>query len=103
LEVRLDDGDPVLVPQTVSPDSDYFWLDRVSALPVHLTPGEHVLRYRYVGGEDGAENPGVAKVDAFYVQPAVARRLFVHPDGRRFFLTYATLTGAITWEELPPA
>ena len=39
LQVRLDDGDPVLLPQTISPDSDYCWLDRVTAEPVHLEPG----------------------------------------------------------------
>lgn len=101
LEVRLDDGDPILIPQTVSPDSDYFWLDQVTALPVHLEPGEHMLRYRYVGGDNATENPGIAKVDAFYVQPATARRAFVHPDGHSFSLIYDTLTGAITWETVP--
>ncbi len=98
LEVRLDDQEPVLLPQTVSPDSDYFWLDRVTETPVRLTPGEHVLRYRHVGAEDSG-NPGLSKVDAFYVQPAVARRVFAHPDGRLFTLTYDTLTGAVSWAE----
>lgn len=97
LEVRLDDFEPVMIPQSVSPDSDFFWLDLVTESPVHLIPGEHTLRYRY-GGEEGSSNPGLSKVDAFYLQPVVARRVFAHPDGDRITLTYNTLTGETTWE-----
>ena len=102
LQVRLDDGDPVLLPQTISPDSDYFWLDRVTAEPVHLEPGTHTLRYEYAGQGGSEQNPGLAKVDAFYLQPAVARRVFALPDGRSFSLTYDTLTGEAALIESTP-
>jgi len=102
LQVRLDDGDPVLLPQTVSPDSDYFWLDRVTAGPVHLEPGTHTLRYAYEGQGGSEQNPGLAKVDAFYLQPAVARRVFALPDGRQFSLTYDTLSGDSALVESTP-
>ncbi len=97
MEVRLDDNEPVVVPQSVSPDSDHFWLDLVIETPVHLEIGEHILRYSYAGEE--SSNPGLSKVDAFYLQPAIARRVFEHPDGRRVTLTYNTLTGDASWEE----
>lgn len=99
LEVQLDDFDPATLLETVSPDSDYFWLDLVTPEPVHLTVGEHRLRYRYAGVE--AENPGLSKVDAFYLQPAVARRVFAHPDGHTITLTYDTLSGEATFEVTP--
>jgi len=102
LRVRLDDGDPVLLPQTVSPDSDYFWLDLVTAGPVHLEPGTHTLRYEYAGEGGSEQNPGLAKVDAFYLQPAVPRRVFALPDGRQFELTYDTLTGQSALVEAAP-
>ena len=99
LEVRLNDSPPVVLPQTVSPDSDHFWLDLVTAEPVRLVAGDHTLRYGHAGSAQ--DNPMLAKVDAFYLQPAVARRTFERPDGRRFTLTYNLLTGASTWEEHP--
>ncbi len=102
LRVRLDDGDPVLLPQTISPDSDYFWLDLVTAEPVRLEAGTHTLRYEYAGEGGSAQNPGLAKVDAFYLQPAILRRVFALPDGRQFELTYNTLTGQSTLVELAP-
>lgn len=100
LDIRLDDADSILMPQTISPDSEFFWLDLVTPQPVTLEVGEHILRYRYAGNADEeSSNPGIAKVDAFYLQPVVARRVFVHPDGRRFTLTYNTLTGEVEWLE----
>jgi hypothetical protein len=101
LEVRLDDGDRVSIPQMVSPDSDYFWLDQVTLEPFHLEVGEHTIRYEYAA-EGESSNPGLAKVDAFYLQPVVARRVFEHPDRRTFTLTYNTLTGETTWGETNP-
>jgi hypothetical protein len=99
LAVRLDEGDDVLIPESISPDTDYFWLDRVTKTPVHLTAGEHTLRYSYAGEGGSSSNPGLAKVDAFYLQPAVARKTFQTPDGGTFTLSYNTLTGVADWQE----
>ncbi len=100
LDIRLDDGDSTLMPQSVLPDSDYFWLDLVTPEPVSLTAGEHLLRYGYADNSDAeSENPGLAKVDAFLIQPVTARRIFTHPDGRTITFTYNTLTGETTWDE----
>jgi hypothetical protein len=99
LQMRLDDGDWLVIPQSISTDSDYFWLDLVSSTPVHLTPGEHILRYQYYGEEGESSNPGLSKVDAFYLQPVIARRVLSYPDGRTITLTYNTLTGETSWQE----
>jgi hypothetical protein len=99
LEVRIDDAESVFVPETVSPDSDYFWLDLVSEQPLHLEVGEHMLRYEYAGAATTSANPGISKVDAFYLQPAIGSHTFIHPDGWTVTLTYNTLTGETTWEE----
>jgi hypothetical protein len=99
LSVRLDEGDDVLIPESVSPDSDYFWLDLMTKTPVHLTAGEHTLRYSYAGEGGSSSNPGLAKVDAFYLQPATAKRTFRTSDGMTFTLSYNTLTGAADWQE----
>jgi hypothetical protein len=97
LEIRINNANSILIPETVSSDSDYFWLDLITPMPIRFHAGENTIRYRYAGAE--AENPGLAKVDAFYLQPATARRVFQHPDGRTFTLTYNTLSGAVTWNE----
>jgi hypothetical protein len=100
LGVRLNREDTVIIPQSVSPDSDFFWLDLVTAAPVRLEAGEHTIRYEYAG-EEGSAAPGLSKVDAFYLQPAVGQRTFALPDGRQFMLTYDTLTGASSWGAQP--
>lgn len=97
LDVRINDGDAIIIPETVSPDSDHFWLDLVTPEPIQLVEGENLIRYRYAGEE--GENPGMSKVDAFYIQPVVARRMLAHPDGRIITLTYDTRTGEATWTE----
>jgi hypothetical protein len=97
LEVRFADEDEVIIPETVSPDSDFFWLDLVTPQPVHLLPGETTIRFGYAGEE--LANPGSSKVDAFYLQPAVAQRVWQTPDGRTISLSYDTMTGKATWDE----
>lgn len=97
LQVQFAGQPAVTLPESDSPDSDFFWLDQVTAAPVHLAPGRYAIIYRYAG--DQSANPGRSKVDAFYLQPAVARRIFQTPDGRTITFTYDTLTGATMWNE----
>ncbi len=98
LETRLDENDSVIIPQSISPDSDYFWLDLITATPVHLASGEHILRYEYSNNDVEQSNPGLSKVDAFYLQPVIARSVFQYPDGHIITLTYNTLTGEASLE-----
>lgn len=92
LEVRVDREEAFILQQSVSPDSDYFWLDRVTTQPIRLEAGEHTIRYEYAGTEGGS-NPGISKIDAFYLQPVIGRRVVALPDGQQYTLTYNTLTG----------
>ena len=64
----------------------------MSAEALRLEAGEHTIRYEYAGDE-GTGNPGISKVDAFYLQPLVGRREYLLPDGTQLTLTYNTLTG----------
>lgn len=97
LEVRFADEDRVRLPETISPDSDFFWLDLVTPDPVHLDAGDYTIRYQYAG--EDSSNPGMSKIDAFYLQPAMARRVFETQDGRRFTLSYNTITGDVSLDE----
>lgn len=101
LEVRVDDAEDMVLQESISEDSDYFWLDLVYAEPVTLGEGEHTIRYEYAGAE-GSSNPGLSKIDAFYLQPVVARRVFALPDGRQITLHYDTLTGESGMETVEP-
>lgn len=98
LEVRINAGERITIPQSIAPDSDYFWLDLVTPQPLMLEAGEHRIRFEYAG-ETGSANPGLSKVDGFLLVPAVQGRRFSLPDGRTVTLAYDTLTGQITWEE----
>jgi hypothetical protein len=97
LRVQIGDEPPLLVPTNVSPDSDYWWLDRVTRFPLRLTQGEYPLRYAYAG----TSADGLSKVDAFYVQPVKPGREFLLPNGSHITVTYDTTTGQITWDENP--
>ncbi len=101
LEVRIDREDSFTLAESISPDSDYWWLDPVTAQPITLAAGEHTIRYQYAGTE-GSTNPGVSKIDAFYLQPVIGRRVITLADGRQFTLTYNTLTGASDLVENTP-
>ncbi len=92
LNVRLDREDEFTLQESVSPDTDHFWLDLVTPQALRLEAGEHTIRYEYAGDE-GTGNPGISKVDAFYLQPLVGRREYQLPDGTQLTLTYNTLTG----------
>jgi len=95
LSVQIGDEKPLLVPTNVSPDSDYWWLDRVTRFPIRLTKGQYPLQYSYAGtGSDG-----LSKVDAFYIQPVQPQRILKLLDGRLISITYDTITGKITYEE----
>lgn len=100
LGVRIDRDETIIVDQSVSTDSDYFWLDLVTAEPVTLEAGQHTIRYEYAGDE-GSATLGLSKIDAFYLQPAIGNRTFELVDGRQFTLTYDMLSGATSWGAQP--
>ncbi len=83
------------VPQAVSPDRDYLWLDRVFPEPVALPSGESTLLVEYAGRDAERE----AIVDAFLVVPAVACKTFAQANGGNFELCYDMLTAETEWQE----
>jgi hypothetical protein len=95
LQVQIDNTTPVLLPESVSPDFDYFWLDSLTARPIHLSVGLHTLRYAYAGASDD----GLSKVDAFLLQAVVGQRTFKQTNGTLVTLRYNTRTGEAAWSE----
>ncbi len=100
LRVQIGSEPALLVTTNVSPDRDYWWLDRVTRFPVQLAKGLHRLSYSYAG--TGQTDDSLSKVDAFYLQPVTAERTFALRDGRQITLSYDTSTGAASWEETKP-
>jgi hypothetical protein len=92
---------PTVVEQRTSPDYEYLWLDLVWKSPVFLGAGQHSVRYSAViTAADGPRvTESLSKIDAFFIQPAVARRSFTLLDGRVFVLTYNTLSGSASLSE----
>jgi len=95
LRMQIGDEKPMLVPVSVAPDRSYWWLDRVTRVPLQLPKGDYPLRYACTGASGDVQ----CKVDAFYLQPSTARRGFTLPDGGQITLTYDTTTGESTWIE----
>jgi len=93
--VALDGGEPAVVPQVLSPDRDYLWLDPLFEGPVHLDQGFHTLLVRYAGRQPDCE----AVVDAFMLVPAVACKELRGEGDKGLVLCYNMQTGAVTWEE----
>lgn len=95
LGVQLDGGERWTVPQAVSPDRDYLWLDRVGAQPISLTAGKHTLRLSYAGSD--AQRSTV--VDGFLLHPTLATKTLAGRDGSTLRLTFDLAKGMLTWQE----
>jgi len=93
--VSINNSITFTVPQAVSPDRDYLWLDRVNSNPLQLERGSNTLRVSY----SGSDPDRAALVDAFLLLPAVLTREFTSPAGERLTLRYDLMTGRLTWEE----
>ena len=93
--VALDGGESVVVPQALSPDRDYLWLDAIFGEPVRLSKGPRTLLVRYAGRQSDRE----AVVDAFMLVPAVACKRFASDTGDAVTLCYNMQTAEATWEE----
>lgn len=82
VSVSIDDMEPILISEAVSPDRDYLWLDRVTGLPVKLEAGPH--RVRLIG--DGKDLTRSSVLDALVLVPARQWKLLEAPDGQRLKL-----------------
>jgi hypothetical protein len=95
LGIALDGGEPIVLPQQLSPDRDYLWLDQVGSAPLRLTIGQHTLRLTYAGRDPNRSTI----IDAFLLSPAVVTQHFAGTDGARLSLRYDMRTGALRWDE----
>jgi hypothetical protein len=93
--VGLDGGRASVVPQAISPDRDYLWLDPVFDGPVTLSRGAHTLLVTYAGQQPDRE----AIVDAFLIVPTVACKRLESQSGNSFTLCYNMQTADTTWQE----
>jgi hypothetical protein len=93
--VALDGGPASIVPQALSPDRDYLWLDAVFDGPVALKRGPHTLLVSFAGRQPDRE----AVVDAFMLVPAVACKRLEDAGGHPLSLCYNMQTATTTWEE----
>jgi hypothetical protein len=93
--VSLDGGKPFTIPQALSPDRDYLWLDPLFGGPVSLGQGTHTILVTYAGKKTDRE----AIVDAFMIIPAVACKTFADEQGNIAALCHDMSTADTTWEE----
>lgn len=93
--VSLDEGLKVIVPQAVSPDRDYLWLERLFDEPVPLTQGEHILKVTFAGTKADRR----AIIDAFKITPRLLCKRHTHSADGVLTLCYDALSGDVTWEE----
>lgn len=93
--VEIQSYEPAIVPQALSPDRDYLWLDLVFGQPLLLEAGTHTLQVDYAGKQPDRE----AVVDAFMIIPARLCKSFHGQDLPELTLCYDVLTAAATWEE----
>ncbi|MCP9495772.1 MAG: hypothetical protein MSG64_15095 [Pyrinomonadaceae bacterium MAG19_C2-C3] len=95
LVLQFDNMKRLIVPETVSPDRDFMWLDLVAAQPVKLQAGKHTLRVSYRSSDRDARTI----IDGFLLQPAIATKTLQSPTGARLNLRYDMRKGALTWRE----
>ncbi|MCX8066554.1 MAG: hypothetical protein N3B68_01795 [Anaerolineae bacterium] len=91
--VSLDGHIPAIVPQALSPDRDYLWLDPVFEGSVFLNRGPHTLLVTGASRRPDRE----AVVDAFWFVPAVLCKRLEDDSGHTFTLCYDMRTGTSAW------
>lgn len=95
LSVQFNGGETWTLPQVVSPDRDYLWLDLLTPQPVSLTQGTHMLRFSYAGSAP----EGTTIVDGVLLHPAVATKTLRGPEGAEVRLSFDMLQGTLTIAE----
>ena len=95
--VSLDGKETAVVPQSVTPDRDYLWLDSVFGQAVSLTKGEHTLLVKCAGNKVDGE----VVVDAFMIVPLTACKMFENEADDGLLMCYDMESAAVTWQEQP--
>ncbi len=92
VRVELDGRIVATVPERVSPDRDYLWLDRLGE-PLDLTVGEHEIVLSFAGLDPAAESV----VDGLWLIPRPLERAWILDGGSQVSLTYDPSSGLLEW------
>ncbi|MDQ2966116.1 MAG: hypothetical protein M3R57_09745, partial [Chloroflexota bacterium] len=92
--VRVDlDGRPIAtLPERVSPDRDYLWLDRIAG-PLDLASGDHEIVISFAGLDPAGESV----VDGIWLIPRPLERAWTLDDGSQVGLTFDPSSGLLEW------
>jgi hypothetical protein len=93
--VEMENQGKITIPQAVSPDRDYLWLDLLFPDALWLEKGEHDLMVTYAGEKNDRESI----VDAFMILPATACKHFENDAGNTFMLCHDMYTANTILEE----
>lgn len=95
IQVQLNSLEPIVLPELTSPDRSYLWLDRLLS-GIELEAGDHQLSFAYAGLAPDEE----AIVDAFWLYPVAARKVWELPETRkRLILEFDAHIGELSWQE----
>lgn len=94
VRIELDGRSLGTVPERVSPDRDYLWVDRVAG-PIDLDAGRHELLISYAGLDPAGESV----VDALWLIPRPLERRWTLDDGSTVEVRLDPATGRLEWLE----
>jgi len=94
--VRVEvDGRPVAtLPERVSPDRDYLWLDRLGD-PLDLAAGDHEIVVSFAGLDPASESV----IDGLWLIPRPLERAWMLDDGTQVRLRFDPASGVLEWTQ----
>ncbi|HEV8488815.1 MAG TPA: sugar-binding protein [Candidatus Limnocylindrales bacterium] len=94
LRVELDGRPLATIPERVSPDRDYLWLDRIAG-PLDLASGDHEILLSFAGLDPAGESV----VDGLWLIPRPLERAWLLEDGSQVGLRFDPSSGLLAWSE----
>lgn len=80
---------PWFLPESVAPDRDYLWLDRLTERPFHHAAGDALLTFESAGSDPSR----ASVVDAFLLQPVIERKMLADDAGHTLTVVHSLETG----------
>jgi hypothetical protein len=94
LRVELDGRTVATIPERVSPDRDYLWLDRIGE-PLELAAGDHEIVLSFAGVDPAGESV----VDGLWLIPRPIERAWLLDDGSQVGLRFDPSSGVLEWSQ----
>ncbi|HAI87829.1 MAG TPA: hypothetical protein DCL63_12650 [Firmicutes bacterium] len=91
LAITIDDGEPIIVDASGSPDTKYFVMDKLTG-PIRLSAGRHNVTVKFAGASRSLN----ASIDALVLQPLVEWRHMTGPDYQNVLLARSFAGQALT-------